>query len=362
MPFLRPIPSKLSVAVAAGFVLAGCMTSSRIPAPVEHRDSAQAKGIVVEPGQAALETRQPGQADYRLAETPQAGVRGQWPQSRIAATDPNRPPRLEGSGTVAPLVQSGEPGSSIQSAPLTQPSSSAQQVQVPTEQRITRERITPSSQATVTRAPLPQTIRVNPGRQVPKAASADNPVSAAAKKKQPQAEQVATRPARSSKSADAQSASKETKQLAAAKVASQKKPVATEAGTKKLKQSVSANAKFIWPAHGALVQKFADKKSMGIGISGRAGDRVNATADGEVIFSGLGPRGYGKLLIVKHNPEILSVYAHNRSLLVKEGQAVRQGQKIAELGSTGTDRPKLHFEIRRQGKPVDPLAFLPSRK
>ena len=86
-----------------------------------------------------------------------------------------------------------------------------------------------------------------------------------------------------------------------------------------------------------------------------------AAAGGRVVYAGTGLRGYGKLVIVKHDNSFLSAYAHNQSLLVKEGQAVSKGQKIAELGDTDSDRPKLHFEIRRQGKPVDPSKYLPPR-
>lgn len=118
---------------------------------------------------------------------------------------------------------------------------------------------------------------------------------------------------------------------------------------------------FIWPARGKVIQSFSEPKNMGIAIAGNPGDPVQAVADGRVIFSGPGPRGYGNLLILKHDSETLSVYAHNRSLLVKEGAQVRRGQQIAELGESGTDRPKLHFEIRRSGKPVDPVKLLPSR-
>lgn len=121
----------------------------------------------------------------------------------------------------------------------------------------------------------------------------------------------------------------------------------------------NSNRPFIWPASGDVTQSFTDPKSMGIAIAGKAGDPVSAAADGRVIFSGLGPRGYGKLLIVEHDDDLLSVYGNNRALLVKEGQAVRQGQRIAELGSSGTDLPRLHFEIRRLGKPVDPISYLP---
>ena len=123
--------------------------------------------------------------------------------------------------------------------------------------------------------------------------------------------------------------------------------------------AANSNRPFIWPASGDVTQSFTDPKSMGIAIAGKAGDPVSAAADGRVIFSGLGPRGYGKLLIVEHDDDLLSVYGNNRSLLVKEGQAVRQGQRIAELGSSGTDLPRLHFEIRRLGKPVDPISYLP---
>ena len=100
---------------------------------------------------------------------------------------------------------------------------------------------------------------------------------------------------------------------------------------------------------------------MGISIAGSAGDPVNAAADGKVIFSGPGPRGYGNLLIVKHDGDTLTVYAHNRALLVKDGQSVKRGQKIAEVGDTGTDRTKLHFEVRKSGRPIDPQKLLPPR-
>ncbi len=126
-------------------------------------------------------------------------------------------------------------------------------------------------------------------------------------------------------------------------------------------EPAAAGGSFAWPAKGKVVQGFAEPKNMGIWISGTPGDPVSAAADGKVIFSGPGPRGYGNLVIVKHDADTLSVYAHNRALLVKEGQQVRRGQKIAELGESGTDSPKLHFEIRKQGKPVDPQKLLPSR-
>lgn len=118
---------------------------------------------------------------------------------------------------------------------------------------------------------------------------------------------------------------------------------------------------WLWPAAGPLVTPFDDSRNKGLSIGGKAGDPVLAAADGRVVYAGSGLRGYGNLVIVKHNNTFLSAYAHNQSLLVKEDQAVRRGQKIAEMGSSDADRVKLHFEIRRQGKPVDPARYLPQR-
>ncbi len=118
---------------------------------------------------------------------------------------------------------------------------------------------------------------------------------------------------------------------------------------------------WIWPARGTTLAGFDELKNKGVDIAGRAGDPVLAAADGRVVYAGSGLRGYGNLVILKHNNTYLTAYAHNQSLLVKEDQAVKQGQKIAEMGSTDADRVKLHFEIRRQGKPVDPARYLPAR-
>ena len=118
---------------------------------------------------------------------------------------------------------------------------------------------------------------------------------------------------------------------------------------------------FLWPAQGQVVANFDEAKNKGISIAGRIGDPVIAAADGRVVYAGAGLRGYGNLIILKHNNTFLTAYAHNQALLVREDQAVRQGQKIAEMGSSDADRVKLHFEVRRQGKPVDPLGFLPKR-
>lgn len=118
---------------------------------------------------------------------------------------------------------------------------------------------------------------------------------------------------------------------------------------------------FIWPAVGSLIAGFDESRNKGYDIAGKAGDSVLAAADGRVVYAGADLRGYGNLVVLKHNNTFLTAYAHNQSLLVKEDQAVRKGQKIAEMGSTDADRVKLHFEIRRQGKPVDPSRYLPTR-
>ncbi|VWX63832.1 Lipoprotein NlpD/LppB homolog [Burkholderiales bacterium 8X] len=118
---------------------------------------------------------------------------------------------------------------------------------------------------------------------------------------------------------------------------------------------------WIWPAQGTLIAGFDEAKNKGLDIGGKAGDSVLAAADGRVVYAGAGLRGYGNLIILKHNNTYLTAYAHNRALLVKEDQSVQKGQKIAEMGNSDSDRVKLHFEIRRQGKPVDPARYLPSR-
>ena len=115
-----------------------------------------------------------------------------------------------------------------------------------------------------------------------------------------------------------------------------------------------------WPVKGRVISTFSEGSNKGIAIAGKLGQPVLASAPGRVIFSGTGIRGFGKLIVIKHNNTYLSVYAHNSELAVKEGQTVAKGQKIAEMGNTDADQVKLHFEIRRLGKPVDPMKLLPS--
>lgn len=126
----------------------------------------------------------------------------------------------------------------------------------------------------------------------------------------------------------------------------------------------NAKLSWSWPVNGTIVQRFNARNGLnkGIDIKGKLGEPVRAASSGTVVYSGEGLRGYGKLVIIKHSEKYLSAYAHNRTLLVKEGDKVVRKDKIAEMGKSGTDSVKLHFEIRYDGKPIDPLAYLPAKK
>jgi lipoprotein NlpD len=121
--------------------------------------------------------------------------------------------------------------------------------------------------------------------------------------------------------------------------------------------------KWTWPAQGKVVQRYVSgsETKKGINIEGKLGEPVRAAAAGQVVYSGSGLIGYGKLVIINHNRHYLSAYAHNKKLLVREGEKVKAGQEIAELGETNAAEPILHFEIRKDGKPVNPLRYLPSK-
>lgn len=138
-------------------------------------------------------------------------------------------------------------------------------------------------------------------------------------------------------------------------------PMAAAPGTAAAARDGDDDINWAWPANGSVLASFDEGRNKGLAIAGKAGDPVLASADGRVVYAGSGLRGYGNLVILKHNNTYLTAYAHNQALLVKEDQAVRRGQKIAEMGSTDADRVQLHFEIRKQGKPVDPARLLPPR-
>jgi lipoprotein NlpD len=119
---------------------------------------------------------------------------------------------------------------------------------------------------------------------------------------------------------------------------------------------------FDWPVRGKVTRAYdARNGSKGIDIAGKKGDPVYAAGSGKVVYAGSGLRGYGNLIIVKHDEVFLTAYAHNDKILVREGESVSKGQKIAEMGSSDTDQVKLHFEVRQNGQPVNPLLYLPAR-
>ena len=124
-----------------------------------------------------------------------------------------------------------------------------------------------------------------------------------------------------------------------------------------------SNVTWRWPADGELISRYVagEPTKQGIGIAGSSGAAVRAAGDGVVVYSGSGLVGYGELVIIKHNDEWLSAYGHNRKRMVNEGQLVKVGQQIAEMGRSGAPRDMLHFEVRHNGKPVDPLQYLPKR-
>ncbi len=136
-------------------------------------------------------------------------------------------------------------------------------------------------------------------------------------------------------------------------------PPSSSAATAAPSAVSSGDLALSWPAKGSVVGRFDDSKNKGLNIAGNVGDPVYAAGAGKVVYSGAGLRGYGNLVIIKHDSTFLTAYAHNRTLLVKEGDSVTRGQKIAEMGNSDADRVMLHFEVRRDGKPVDPMKYLP---
>ncbi|AMM26841.1 peptidoglycan DD-metalloendopeptidase family protein [Variovorax sp. PAMC 28711] len=191
-------------------------------------------------------------------------------------------------------------------------------------------------------------------RVIPPGATAPGSTVAAA----PAANGVVTAPVAQSSIAPAAGAITAPSGAASAAV---KPPVTTSSVAPAAAASGDEDVGWIWPVRGPLIAGFDEAKNKGLDIGGKVGDPVMAAADGRVVYAGAGLRGYGNLIILKHNNTYLTAYAHNQTLLVKEDQSVQKGQKIAEMGSSDADRVKLHFEIRRQGKPVDPARYLPAR-
>lgn len=147
------------------------------------------------------------------------------------------------------------------------------------------------------------------------------------------------------------------------KTVTQKKSTTSTKPQQSNKQSSLSPVKWQWPARGVVISSYAagDRRRQGIDIAGKRGQPVYAAASGQVVYSGNGLRGYGNLVIIKHNETYFSAYAHNKRVLVKENEKVKSGQRIADMGDTGADRVMLHFEIRRNGKPSNPIKYLPKK-
>ena len=177
--------------------------------------------------------------------------------------------------------------------------------------------------------------------------------------RQPYSEQAMRVPVATTSPATAQAAPSATTPATSAQEAAKPPAVAAQTPATDI-TATNGQITWSWPATGKLLAGFNDGgNARGIDIGGSTGQEIKAAAPGKVIYSGSDLRGYGKLVIIKHNADYLSVYAHNSKILVKEGDLVTRGQKIAEMGNTDSDTTKLHFEIRRQGKSVDPAAYLP---
>ena len=320
---LRPLT--LAVLVASSLLLGAC-TSTRLasPAPVEDRGA----------------TRLP---------MPATGVA----PAAVAVPDPAKPPPpgIENAGkpgyyTVRPgdrLIRiSLEAGQNWRDVVRWNNLENPDRIEVGQVLRI----VPPAVGTTVASAPV-----VVP---VPAPASAPAPSAAAAPAQTPASSGGVTTSAVSGSSVTAQP-------LSAPAATAAPAPASKTAAASQPARGGDDAVNFIWPAAGSVVASFDEQKNKGVGIAGKAGDPVSAAADGRVVYAGSGLRGYGNLIILKHNNTFLTAYAHNQALLVKEDQDVKQGQKIAEMGSSDADRVKLHFEVRRFGKPVDPTKFLPSR-
>lgn len=154
-----------------------------------------------------------------------------------------------------------------------------------------------------------------------------------------------------------------TKKTAPPALVTRSKTTTKKTQNKKVVLPSSKSWSWQWPARGKILARYSAKSALnkGVDIAGTLGEPVVAAAPGVVVYAGNGLRGYGNLLIIKHSERYLSAYAHNKKLLVSEQGVVKAGQQIAEIGSSGTDKSKLHFEIRRDGKPIDPLKYLPRR-
>ncbi|MDR3323288.1 MAG: peptidoglycan DD-metalloendopeptidase family protein [Zoogloeaceae bacterium] len=316
---LKKFPSQFAVAACALAFLGGCASNS--PAPVENRSQSLPGLSARTPVGPGDYTVQKGDTLYSIALEKGQDYRDIAAWNNIA--DPSilsigqvlrvTPPE-GGAATQAVTTMPVATGTAVEQRSLDAPSSvSANTATLKREPRVNKE---PYSDAAYARA------------QTPAAAPAPAATSTPAK---------------------------------TAETASAAPPPATATPTPAAAGAATASASGLtwsWPASGKTLTAFS-AQSKGIDIAGKAGDPILAASDGKVVYAGSGLRGYGQLVIIKHNATFLSAYAHNRKILVQEGQNVKRGAKIAEMGNTDSEVVKLHFEVRQQGNPVEPLNFLP---
>jgi len=312
-----------ALAACSALILAGCVSSSM--APVEDRSSGSSGAS------AATQSIAPGFHVVKKGDTLYS-IALEYGQDykEIAAwnylTDPNLisigqslrvwPPGATSAGGVSTAPVSG--GAAVEQRPLDGATSPAQPVSRNTAQ--------------VKRDPMGDKEPYSDARY----AALSNPAPAPA-------------PAQTTAASGASSASTSAVVVSTTPAASEQTATSTSA----------AGITWGWPSEGKIIGNFAQSK--GLDISGKAGDPVRAAADGKVVYTGDSLRGYGNLVIIKHNNNYLTAYAHNRRILVKEGQSVKRGAQIAEMGNSDSDAVKLHFEVRMQGTPVEPLNYLPKR-
>ncbi len=334
----------LFLAAIAAAMLAGCASPTPAPVVERTRSTAPAVGRIVQVPSTQVTTR-PDTYTVRRGDTLYSialdnGVDYRELASWNAITDPN----ILREGQVLSLKAPQEvqvrpiavPGS-VQTRPLALPPASAQ----------------PAPPAAAARAPAPAELVTEPKALKLPYSEAN---LALLRPATPTPAVPAASPAQAAQTPPPAAAEANAAQRPAP--AKPERPPATEASKP---EAEGGTLDWGWPASGKIIAGFSDPGNKGVDIAGRTGDAVVAAASGVVRYVGTGIPSLGKLVVIKHNNDYISAYAHNDNILVKEGQTVVRGQKIAEIGSSGTDQAKLHFEIRQLGKPVDPLKFLPER-
>jgi lipoprotein NlpD len=342
----------LLVAVAAALVLVGCMT--RAPAPVEERAPPVFGYPPPAPPPAPAAAREPEVRPQQLYTVKRGDTLAQialdhgLDYRELAVSNNIENPNVIRVGQVLALSPPGQAGAGagpggVVTAPLVAtptiaPSSDSHALMM-----------TPGRGNTATLKTEPRAMKL-PYSDQALALLERPPISAAA----PPASVAATAPSSPTAAPSAPATAPASANIAKAT------PPTSRPESSRVPEIDDARLDWAWPTSGKVIAGFSEGSNLkGIDIAGKAGQPVLASAAGRVVYAGAGLRGYGKLVIVKHNNTYLSAYAHNREILVKEGQQVSKGQKIGEMGDTDADQVKLHFEIRRLGKPIDPAKFLP---